>query len=436
METNRRNFIKTAAILTAVPYILPSCLTSKYAGPIRMGFIGMGIQSRYLLSKFVSEAQVLAVCDVDTTRRTNGQKWTDKYYNDNPHKGTAGCQAYEDYRELLDRDDIDAVCIATPDHWHSTIILLALEKGKDVYCEKPLTHNIQEAIDIMESVEKYQRVLQTGSMQRSAKEFRVACELVQNGCIGKIDHVEAVFSGPPAPCDLPEEEMEPGLNWNRWLGPAPMRPYNSILSPRGINNHFPAWRNYREYGTGGVGDWGAHLLDIAQWGLGMDDSGPVEAYFNNGEATLKYANGITVIRKEDGFGVHFFGSDGEVLVNRGTFKMIVKGETIAAYTGGDTKDTNCNAEVRKAEELYLKDAKIKLYNSPSHYADFLDCMKTRKKPIANEQVGGRTVICCHLLNQLYYHNEPIKWDPAKLCFAEGTGNPAWLTRDYRDWTKG
>jgi predicted dehydrogenase len=435
MQTNRRDFIKTLAPLVAVPYILPSCISSKsHNGRLTMGFVGMGIQSRYLLTKFTGEAQVLAVCDVDAQRRTNAERWVDKYYIDHPDKGSRSCKAYTDYRELLERADIDAVCIATPDHWHSTVILMALEKGKDVYCEKPLTHDIQEAIDVMHGVEKHKRILQTGSMQRSASEFRVACELVRNGCIGKIDHVEAAFSGPPIPCDLPEEEMEPGLDWNRWLGPAPVRPYNSILSPRGIHTHFPAWRNYREYGTGGVGDWGAHHLDIAQWGLGMDDSGPVEARFVNEEATLVYANGITVIRKDKGFGVHFFGSDGEVMVNRGQFKMILKGETIAAYTGEATKDTSCEAEVQKAEQLFLKDAKVRLYNSPSHYQDFLTSVETRKKPIANEQVGGRTVICCHLLNQLYYHNETIKWDPVKLCFAGGTGNPAWLTSKVRDVT--
>jgi predicted dehydrogenase len=287
----------------------------------------------------------------------------------------------------------------------------------------------------MHGVAKHKRILQTGSMQRSSSEFRVACELVRNGCIGKIDHVEAVFSGPPTPCDLPEEEMEPGLDWNRWLGPAPMRPYNSILSPRGVHTHFPAWRSYREYGTGGVGDWGAHHIDIAQWGLGMDDSGPVEALFVNEEATLVYASGISVVRKESGFGVHFFGSDGEVMVNRGRLKVIVKGETVAAYLGAESKDiTTLDAEVQKAEQQLLKDAKIRLYNSPSHYLDFLTSVESRKKPIANEQVGGRTAICCHLLNQLYYHNETLRWDPAKLCFTGGTGNPAWLTRDYRDFT--
>jgi len=437
MSTSRRTFIKTLAPLVAAPYILPSCLNTKSHGDrLTMGFIGMGIQSRYLLTKFVDEVQIVAVCDVDEKRRTNAQRWVDLYYHDHPDKGSAGVKVYDDYRKLLARRDIDLVCIATPDHWHAAIVELALKNGKDVYCEKPLTHNIQEAIDLMHGVDQYKRVLQTGSMQRSSKEFRIACELVRNGCIGKIDHVDATFSGPPVPCDLPEEPMEPGLDWNRWLGPAPMRPYNSILSPRGVHKHYPDWRKYREYGTGGVGDWGAHHLDIAQWGLGMDDSGPVEVLFKEGEATLVYENGIYVTRKDKGFGVHFFGADGEVMVNRGKIKMIVKGERIASNDAADNKETTLDAELQKVEERFLKDAKIKLYNSTSHYLDFLNCVKTRQKPITNEQVGGRTVICCHLMNQLYFHNEPIKWDPAKLCFTGGTGNPAWLTSEYRDWTKG
>jgi hypothetical protein len=267
------------------------------------------------------------------------------------------------------------------------------------------------------------------------KEFRIACELVRNGCIGKISHVECDIGGPPIPCDLAEEKMEPGLDWNMWLGSAPLRPYNSVLSPRGVHDHYPLWRSYREYGTGGVGDWGAHHLDIAQWGLGMDDSGPVEVKFIDGDAALVYANGIKVIRKEGGFGIHFFGSDGEVMVNRGTFKVIVKGKPIASYTGSDSKDTTCEAEVEKAEKMFLKNARIKLYESTSHYQDFLSCVASRKKPVANEQIGGRTVICCHLMNQLYFNNAAIKWDPAKFRFTGGTGDPSWLTSDYRDWTK-
>jgi predicted dehydrogenase len=437
MKTNRRNFIKTvAAPMIAAPFLLPSRVWKfPPSNRITMGFVGMGKQSQWLLAKFLPLTQVLAVCEVDTTRRNNAQQVVEKFYTDNKDKGVADCKAYNDYRELLERKEIDTVCLATPDHWHAEPILLSLRKGKDVFCEKPLTHNIQEAIDVIKAVDKHKRVLQTGSMQRSMKEFRIACELVRNGCIGKIDHVECSFGGPPIPCDLPEENMEPGLDWNLWLGPAPVRPYNPVLSPRGMHDHYPAWRSYREYGTGGVGDWGAHHLDIAQWGLGMDDSGPVEVRFIGTDAALVYSNGITVIRKENGFGVHFFGSEGEVMVNRGTFKVIVKDQTIASFTDPESKDTTCEAEVEKAEKLLLKEARIKLYESTSHYDDFLSCVGSRKKPVASEQIGGRTVICCHLINQLYFNNTAMKWDPVNFCFTGGTGNPSWLTTTKRDWTK-
>jgi len=437
MKTTRRNFIKTVAVpMITVPFILPSRVWKlPPSNRITMGFIGMGKQSQFLLTRFLPLTQVIAVCDVDTTRRADAQKVVSKFYSDNKDKGAADCKAYNDYRELIERSDIDTLCIATPDHWHAAAIMLALQKGKDVFCEKPLTHNIQEAVDVINGVDEHKRVLQTGSMQRSMKEFRIACEIVRNGGIGKIDHVECSIGGPPIPCDLPEEKMEPGLDWNMWLGTAPMRPYNSILSPRGVHDHYPNWRAYREYGTGGVGDWGAHHLDIAQWGLGMDDSGPSEIKFIGKEAALVYANGITVLRRENGFGIHFFGSDGEVMVNRGTFKVIVKGKTIASYVGPESKGTSCEAEVEKAEKLLLKDAKIKLYESTSHYEDFLSCVKSRTKPVASEQIGGRTVICCHLMNQLYFHNTPMKWDPARFCFTGGTGDPSWLTTNYRNWEK-
>jgi len=435
MKTTRRNFIKkVASPIIAAPFILPSRVWAfPPSNKITMGFIGTGRQSQILLPRFMPLAQVLAVCDVDTTRRTHAQQTVIKYYTDNKDKGVADCKAYNDYRGLIERKDIDAVCITTPDHWHALPVLLALQKGKDVYCEKPLTHNIQEAINIIRAVDENKRVLQTGSMQRSMKEFRIACELVRNGCIGKIDHVECSFGGAPVPCDLEEEPMEPGLDWNMWLGPAPVRPYNSILSPRGVHKHYPRWRSYKEYGTGDVGDWGAHHLDIAQWGLGMDNSGPVEVRFINDEAALVYSNGITVIRRR-GFGVHFFGSEGEVMVNRGRFKVIVNGQTIASYTGQESKDTTCQAEVEKAEKLLLKDARIRLYASESHYEDFLSCVTSRKKPIASEQIGGRTVICCHLINQLCFHNKAMKWDPVNFSFTGGTGDPAWLTGNNRDWT--
>ena len=433
-QTSRRHFLKAASTATAAaPFILPSHLWSAETpanSRLGMGFIGMGTQARGLLGGFLGQGtQVLAVCDVDTTRRNDAKQKVDS------HHGNKDCAAYNDFLELIARKDIDAVCIATPDHWHAIPMLAALRAGKDVYCEKPLTHNIHEAVEVLKAVDANQRVLQTGSMQRSSNEFRVACELVRNGVIGKVQRVECSFGDPGVPCDLKEEAAEPGLDWNRWCGPAPLRGYSSVLSPRGVHQGFPAWRNYMEYGSGAVGDWGAHHLDIAQWGLGMDDSGPVEVIAARDPkarrgAKLVYTGGIPV-EHVNGFGIQFFGDGGEVLVNRGQFVLIVGGKTVASYKGRENTETSCKAEVQKAQAAYLKDAKVRLYVSQNHITDFLACVKTRKKPITSEQVGARSAICCHLLNQSYYHHASFKWDPATFQFAGGTGNPKWLTRDYR-----
>jgi predicted dehydrogenase len=440
----RRSFIKSSLLSAgalAVPHLLPSRLWAAEVKPsarVTVGFIGMGKQSHGLLGAFLGQgAQVVAVCDVDTTRRENARKRVDEHYQRQAGAGgkTASCAAYNDFRELLARKDIDAVCIATPDHWHAINTLAALRSGKDVYCEKPLTHNIHEAVEVMEAVKKNRRILQTGSMQRSMSEFRVACELVRNGVIGKIERVECSFGPPPVPCDLPEEAMEPGLDWDLWLGPAPKRAYNSILSPRGIPQDYPRWRNYSEFGGGMVADWGAHHLDIAQWGLGMDASGPVQvlpppAAEDKTGATLVYANGVTV-KHVNGFGVDFFGTDGRVRVNRGKFIFERGGETIASYRGREDEDTNLKEQVAKAQDAFLKDAKVKLYISRNHVEDFLGCVKSRQKPITNEQVGGRSVICCHLMNLAYLHQQKIEWNPKRLAFAKGSGDPKWLTREYR-----
>ena len=442
MSFSRRSLLKRAAASAAVtPFILPSHIWAAQTKPnsrLTMGFVGMGMQNGGLLGGFLGQdTQVLAVCDVDTTRRNDAKKRVDEFYA--KQAGRSGeCAACNDFREITDRKDLDAGTIATTDHWPTVVTLAALKAGKDVYCEEPLAHNIHEAVEVMRAVDAYKRVLQTGSMQRSSKEFRVACELVRNGAIGKLQRAECSFGDPGVPCDLPEEPLEPGLDWNLWVGPAPMRPYNSVLSPRGIHKHFPNWRSYREFGGGMVTDWGAHHLDIAQWGLGMDESGPVEILppekpdAKRG-AKLVYAGGVTVEHK-DGFGAHFYGTEGEVQVNRGRFTFKRGDEMIASFTGDAEKDkkTSCAAELQKAERGFLKDAKIKLYASKDHLWDFLDCVKSRAKPITSEQVGARSAICCHLMNQAYYHGRKLKWDPAKFEFIDGTGDPKWLTREYRE----
>jgi predicted dehydrogenase len=210
--------------------LLPSRIWAAETSPnsrINLGFIGCGIQSRGLLNGFLKQpgTQTVAVCDVDTNRRENHKKLTEDFYSKDG-ASYKGCAVYTDFRDLLARKDIDAVVIATPDHWHAIIGIAAAAAGKDIYCEKPLTQTIHEARALVDAVRKNKRVVQTGSQQRSLREFRVACELVRNGVLGKISAVTAGFGGPGKMCDLAAEPMEPGLDWDMWLGPAPMRDYN------------------------------------------------------------------------------------------------------------------------------------------------------------------------------------------------------------------
>ena len=433
LKTSRRKFLQSSAIATG-PFILPSHIWAAKTKPndkLVMGFIGMGKQNGGLLKNFMGQGvQAVAVCDVDSNRRKNAENIV------NNHNKNSDCRAVIDFREITEDQGIDAVCIATPDHWHSVITISALNNKKDVYCEKPLTHNIHESVEVIKAVNKNNRVLQTGSMQRSSSEFRIACELVRNGVIGKVHNVDISVGDPGRPCDLQEEKMEPGLDWDLWCGPGPLRGYSSVLSPRGIHNHFPAWRNYMEYGGGMVTDWGAHHIDIAQWGLGTDDSGPIEAKppqdwkksKSKRGAQLVYSNGSTVTHK-NGFGVHFQGADGEVKVNRGRFAFTYKGKEISKFERRG--DGSLGSALQKAEKSFLNNAKTKLYKSNHHIRDFLACLESRKKPITNEIVGARSAICCHLMNQAYYNGEIIKWDPKNNTFADKSGNPKWLTRDYR-----
>jgi predicted dehydrogenase len=272
------------------------------------------------------------------------------------------------------------------------------------------------------AVRRYDRVFQTGSMQRSSGEFLKACELVRNGALGKVSEVYVSVGGPSKWCDLPAETPEPGLDWNQWLGQAPERPYNSVLSPRGVHKHFPNWRNYREYSGGGMTDWGAHHFDIAQWGLGMDESGPVEVLYPDGKEvkrlTFKYANGVTMYHgglEGYGFGVVFVGEKGKICVDRGRFKAEPE-ELAAGY---------------KANTL-----PIKLYKSTNHIVDFIQCVRSRQQPICDVEVGARSVTVCHLANLAYWNKRSLKWDPKRERFVGDREANRWLDRERRaPWNK-
>lgn len=427
MKLNRRQFLTRSAAASAVaaPFLLPSRVWSAAgdASPnnrLTLGFIGVGKQGRHLLQSFLphSNVQIVAVNDVDTTRRMHHKKLVDEFYTTKQDQDFKGCAEYKDFREIINRKDIDAVVIATPDHWHAYPVVMAANAKKDIYCEKPLSLTIPEARAMANAVRKNNIVFQTGSMQRSSSEFWKACTLVRNGAIGPVREIYISIGGPSKPCDLPAEAMEPGLDWDFWLGQAPQRPYNSILSPRGVHDNFPDWRNYSEYSGGMMTDWGAHHFDIAQWGLGMDDSGPVEILPPNGQdvkrLTYKYANGTAMYHgglpdKKYGFGVVFVGDKGKICVDRGRF--MAEPETIAEV---------------KVEEL-----PVKLYKSNNHYKDFVDCVRSRKRPICDVEVGARTATVCHLGNLAYWHKTPLKWDPKTEKFVDGAGNNQWLAREVR-----
>ena len=460
MSTSRRTFLKSAA-LAGAPLLFPGCTSSsvvKVKGPndkINMGFIGLGIQARGLLGAFLhQDVQVLAICDVDTTRRTDGVKRVDDFYAANPEKGKAGvCKGYNDFREVLAREDIDAVCVATPDHWHAIITVAAMRAGKDVYCEKPLTYNIQEAVAVMDTAKRTRRILQTGAMQRSSFEFLTAAELVRNGCIGKITQVDCNFGGPSRPHVDPKEEvpLEPGLDFDLWCGGAPLVKYNDKLAPRGVHNFFPmVWRMDDLFGSGYCGDWGAHHLDIAQWGLDMDHSGPVkvvkaqrtDADQANVElggraqsgVVLEFANGVTLKHNPfSTFGTVFYGSEGTISVNRGKFEMRHGSELVSRFTVKEDGGS-LDGALAKARKAFLTDStyKTRLYKTKGgHPADFVACVKSRQRPCSNEDVGGRAAILCHLCNLSYVHDASFEWDPKRLRFAGKTGDPKWLSREYR-----
>lgn len=399
---------------------------------LRVGCIGMGRMMYWHVNGFMERCQLVAVCDVDKTRRESEQARV------NAHYGKDICKAYNDYRDVLAREDIDVVVIATPDHWHAQITIDAARAGKHIYCEKPLTHDIEEAIRVMDEVKKSGVILQTGSQQRGMKEFRVAAELVLNGVAGKVLEIKSDFWGPARPCDFAEEEMEPGLDWNMWIGPAPMRGYSSKLSPRGVHEKFPmGWRQSREYGGGGICDMGAHHLDIIQMALDMDKSGPVKALppadgSDGYGAKLVYESGLEVTR-EKGFHVDFICENGRISASRGKFRFELDGEVKHQFL--EREDGSLARAVALTEREYLKDAQIRLpqQRKGGHSQNFLEAVVNGVQPMVPVEAGCRSAICCHLMNLAHYHKQPIHWDPIKLKFSDSSCDPAWLKGARRDW---
>ncbi|HRI87764.1 MAG TPA: Gfo/Idh/MocA family oxidoreductase [Candidatus Hydrogenedentes bacterium] len=411
--TPRRAFLRgTAAAAAGIAFpnlFTRRVLAAEGATPanerLGLGFIGMGKQMGGHVGTYLGRhnCQVLAVCDVESRRLDQFQRRVNEFYAQKTGKADyAGCEAYKDYRELLLRPDIDAVIIASPEHWHALHVIDAANAGKDIYCEKPLSHTIQEARAMVNAVRQNAVVFQTGSQQRSDREFRIACELVRNGRIGQVHTVHVNVGGPPQACYLPAQPVPDGLDWDFWLGPAPMRPYNADIAPDIDYDGWPNWRSYRDYAGGMMTDWGAHHFDIAQWGLGMDDTGPVEIHPPDEtyeRLTYKYANGV-VMQHGGGSGgdagVEFVGELGRVMVNRGF--LATDPEHLINELPGP--------------------GEIKLYDSDNHHDDWLRAIQTRSRPICDVEIGARTITVCHLGNIAYFLKRPLKWDPANERFVD------------------
>jgi predicted dehydrogenase len=417
---SRRQFIKRAVGTTtaavAFPYLVPRSVLGGAAPSerITLGFIGTGKQSKHLMKSFLNSpgTHVLAGCDVDKLKLARGKKIVEDFYAGKNGGSYKGYDTYHDFRDLLARDDIDAVVIATPDHWHAITVIRSAQAGKDIYCEKPLSQTIVEARAMVNAVRRYGRVFQTGSMQRSNWRFRQGCELVRNGYIGELKHVTVGVGGPAANPPLAAQPVPDYLDWDMWLGPAQWRPYNEELSPHLSWDGFPHWRNNSRFGGGGMTDWGAHHFDIAQWGMGMDESGPVEIIPPNGKdvkvLTYKYASGVTMTRDKAN-GILFTGTKGKVETNRSHFQ-----------TWPDS----------------LKDQKIgtneiHLYESRNHYVDWLDAIRKRSKPICDIETGCRSVTVCHLGNIAYKLGRPLKWDPEHEVFVGDEDANRLLSRPMR-----
>jgi predicted dehydrogenase len=267
----RRKFIKRTGLAIGSVTIVPRHVLGRgFTAPndkINLGFIGLGKQSSGLARFFTENtaAQIIAGSDVWTTKNGWFKKHVEKVYAEKRQKsGYSGVSTTGDYEELLQRPDIDAVIIATPDHWHAIQAIAAMKAGKDVYCEKPMTLTVQEGIDMVKTTKKTGAVLQVGSMQRSWQKFQKAVELVSKGYIGEVTKVLVNVGDPAVPFNMPSEEIPKEVDWNAWCGPAPLIPYNNRISPPESEGFFPDWRKFRETGGGILTDWGAHMFDIAQ----------------------------------------------------------------------------------------------------------------------------------------------------------------------------
>jgi len=426
MTITRRQFLKSAlGAAVAAPYIIPASALGKngFTAPsdrITIGCIGVGGMGTSNMNGFLGkpEAQILAVCDVDTAHRNRARDTVNERY------GNKDCATYNDFREVLARNDIDAISLATPDHWHGIIAVAAARAGKDIYGEKPLAYTISEGRAVVDAVQRHGVVWQTGSWQRSQQHFRFGCELVRNGRIGKVHtvrvglpHGNGIDNRGTQPAPVPE-----GFDYDMWLGPAPWRPYN----PSRCHWNF---RWISDYSGGQLTDWAGHHCDIANWGMGTEFSAPVEiegravyppandGLFDTPESyyfECKFAEGFTMIvadrrQQPKGMGVQFIGEHGWVYVDR----------------------SGIDAEPKSLLTSIIGPNEIQLYKSNDHHQNFLDCVRTRALTITPAEVAHHSIMIGHLGVIAMKLGRKVEWDGARERFVNDAEADRMLSRPMR-----
>ncbi len=430
----RRNFLQQSAALAGAVSVFPSIVPQSVFGAnapsnrITMGFIGTGNNGTNYLKLFLKDERVRAIAVCDVNREGPGY-WDGKIAGREParrivndHYGNQDCAVYEDFRDVLARGDIDAVQISTPDHWHAYLAIAAAKAGKDIYGQKPLSLTVADGRAMVKAINRYGRIWQTGSQQRSDFNFRRVCELVRNGRIGKLHTVRCGLPGgiPDYGHTASQTNPEPvpdGFNYEMWLGPAPEAPYCPARC--GVN-----FRWIYDYSGGQVTDWGGHHPDIAQWGMNTEKTGPVEIRNAHGEfpdgplynTAVKYhfeciyANGVKlIVSDEERHGVTFEGTEGSVWATRGRHDADPK-SILDSEIGAD---------------------EVHLYVSDDHTRNFIDCVQSRKEPIAPIETAHRSITLAHLGNIAMLLGRDLKWDPVNERVIDDDSANAMLTRAYR-----
>lgn len=446
-RTSRREFLKASAIVTGFPMIVPQSVFGQTAPSnlIQVGQLGCGRIGRASEMPGVLRnsdvARYVAVCDLDSIRAADGKQFIDGYY-ERKFGGAkpSDVKIYSDYRQMLQDKSIDAVCISTPDHWHAQQAIEAAFAGKDIYVQKPASLTIAEGRQMADTIERTGRILQLGSQQRSGLQFRMACEYVRNGRIGKI---KEVFIGLPIdPAGEEEREMPvpPNLNYDMWLGSTPMvyytekrvHPQSADLRKRYDR---PGWLRCEQFGAGMITGWGSHHVDIAHWAMGLQRPGPVEAealaeFPSKGlwdvhgqyHVKMRYPNGATMyISDKYPNGIKFIGEDGWIWVTRGK------------YAPGAGRSTAFDASDPKILTSGLKDNEVHLHASPKgdHHLDWLTSIKTKQQPVAPAEEGHRSCTACLVAHAAMRQRRTLPWDPQAERFGSDEKANALLTRPQR-----